>query len=400
MVSSDTSPWRLVAALCCMLTVSSGLGFYNHSVILKALTLDLNFPITATSIAISIFFLSSGLAGLVVSVLLEKYDARIIISMGALIAGLALGSLGMVENLTQLFVLYVLFGIGFSASGLLPATTLVTRWFVQRRASALSITTTGLSVGGVLITPLSAYLIEQHSIRVMAPWLGVFFVLGIAPLCLIYVRSYPPTVVPPVEHPTAGKAPFDQPSRSFHYAIKSRYFWGLSLAYLFLMMSQVGAIAHQFNLLVGRISIAQATTMLAILPTSSIVGRLVGGWILDRTDMKVVTIFMIFVQGASLLILSGAQGFWALAIGLTFFGISVGNLLMLHPLLVAEFFGLMHYSRIFAISNLMATLGVAIGPALMGWQYSVTGDYGSAYMIASMASFIGFAIFWFIRHQR
>lgn len=156
------SPWRLVAALCCMLTVSSGLGFYNHAVILKALTSNLDFPITASSIAISVFFLSSGLAGLVVSVLLERYDARIVIATGALIAGAALGSLGLVENLTQLFILYILFGIGFSASGLLPATTLITRWFVHRRASAMSITTTGLSIGGVLVTPFSAYLIELH----------------------------------------------------------------------------------------------------------------------------------------------------------------------------------------------------------------------------------------------
>ena len=261
MLPLSTTPWRLVAALFFMLTVSSGLGFYNHSVILKALTSNLDFPITASSIAISVFFLSSGLAGLLVSLLLERYDARIVITAGALIAGLALGSLGLVENLTQLFILYILFGFGFSASGLLPATTLITRWFVHRRASAMSITTTGLSVGGVLVTPLSAYLIEQYGIRVTAPWLGVLFVVGIVPLCLIYVRSYPSQMTgssASVQHPGQQSRLLELPGRSFQDAIRNKYFWGLSVVYLLLMLSQVGGIAHQFNLLAGHISIGQA----------------------------------------------------------------------------------------------------------------------------------------------
>jgi MFS family permease len=385
-----------------MLTVSSGLGFYNHAVILKALTSNLDFPITASSIAISIFFLSGGLAGLVVSLLLERCDARIVITSGALIAGVSLGSLGLVENLTQLFVLYVLFGIGFSASGLLPVTTLITRWFVHRRAAAMSIATTGLSVGGVLVTPLSAYLIEQQGIRLTAPWLGVLFVLGIVPVCLIYVRSNPPAAVDSsVEPESSGveTALPGLPGRSFKEATRSRYFWGLSVAYFCLMLSQVGGIAHQFNLLAGHISIGQATTMLAILPASSIVGRLAGGWILGHTDMKAFTLLMIMVQVLSMLVLSGLHSQWALGLGLMLFGISVGNVLMLHPLLVAESFGLKHYSRIFALSNLMATMGVAVGPGLMGWLYSLNGNYTNAYLMATLVSFVAFLILWFVQER-
>jgi MFS family permease len=384
-----------------MLTVSSGLGFYNHSVILKALTSNLDFPVTASSIAISVFFLSSGLAGLAVSVLLEKYDARVVITTGALLAGLSLGCLGWVENLTQLFVLYVLFGIGFSASGLLPATTLITRWFVNRRASALSITTTGLSVGGVLVTPLSAYMVELYGLRLTSPWMGLVFIVGIVPLCLLYVRSYPELIEAPL--PAAHTNPLQAlgklPDRGFRDATRSRYFWGVSAAYFFLMMSQVGGIAHQFNLLSGHISIGQATSMLAILPVCSIAGRLAGGWVLDHTDMKIFTLLMIIIQATSLLVLSSSQEQWSLAVGLGLFGISVGNLLMLHPLLIAEAFGLKAYARVFAVSNLMATFGVAIGPGLMGWLFSLSGDYGSAYLVASLGSYFALVIYWITRHR-
>ena len=46
-----------------------------------------------------------------------------------------------------------------------------------------------------------------------------------------------------------------------------------------------------------------------------------------------------------------------------FFGATVGNLLMLQPLLLAEAFGVREYPRIY-LSQLLSTLGVAPGPAL------------------------------------
>ena len=58
--------------------------------------------------------------------------------------------LGQVEEQWQLFVVYAVFGVGFAAAGLVPATTVVTRWFHVRRSVALSVASTGLSVGGIL----------------------------------------------------------------------------------------------------------------------------------------------------------------------------------------------------------------------------------------------------------
>ena len=113
--------------------------------------------------------------------------------------------------------------------------------------------------------------------------------------------------------------------------------------------------------------------------------------------MKAFMLSMIMIQIASLLMLSGLHTQLSLAIGLALFGISVGNVLMLHPLLIAEGFGLKHYSRIFAVSNLMATMGVAIGPGLMGWLFSLSGNYSTAYLLASVVSVIAIVIFWFTR---
>jgi len=70
---------------------------------------------------------------------------------GGVIGGVSLAALGQVEQQWQLFVVYAVFGVAFAAAGLVPATTVVTRWFHERRSVALSVASTGLSVGGILI---------------------------------------------------------------------------------------------------------------------------------------------------------------------------------------------------------------------------------------------------------
>ena len=183
--------WKIVATLFFVLMFSSGLGFYNHSVVLQALTTEKGFPITVASTAVSIFFFASGLAGLYIAALLEKYDVRLIMGVGTVIASLCLGALGEVNNQVQLYMLYALFGIGFCASGLLPATTLVARWFHKSRARALSVASTGLSVGGIIVTPASATLIESQGMVVASPILGLVYLVGVLPLSLMILRSRP-----------------------------------------------------------------------------------------------------------------------------------------------------------------------------------------------------------------
>ena len=75
-----------------------------------------------------------------------------------------------------------------------------------------------------------------------------------------------------------------------------------------------------------------------------------------------------------------------------FFGLCVGNLLMLQPLLIAEAFGVRHYARIYGSSQLVTTLGVAAGPIMLGFLQDHF-DYEVAYMSAAVASVVAFGLF-------
>lgn len=385
--------WRIVAALFVMLTFSSGLGFYIHAVMLEALSAERGFPLTTASTAVAIFFFASGIVGPVVALLLERFDVRHVINGGALLAAASLAAVGYVDGTAQLFVVYVLFGIGFCASGLLPATTLVTRWFQQRRAAALSIASTGLSLGGVIITPASAALIEWVGIRVASPWLGLAYLLGVSPLALLILRSRPSDLgLAPDGGVATGNVAADQ-GMAFSDALRTSYFWALGVAYIFVMAAQVGGIAHQYGIVGEHLSGTAAVLALGVLPLFSIIGRLAGGYLIDRVSTWQFAAGMILMQGASLGLMALGSAAWVLVLGLALFGITVGNLLMLQPLLIAETFGLVNYARIYSTSNLLSMLGVAAGPVMMGFMVETTGGYQAAYLLACGAGLAALLVF-------
>lgn len=405
--------WVIVGALLVILTFATGLSFYNHAVVLNALSKQSAFTVETASLAVSVFFLSGGLNGLLVAKLLEKFDPRVCITLGATCSGVSLTALGFIDQTWQLFVVYIIFGMGFSGSALIPATTIVTRWFRHKRALALSIASTGLSLGGVIITPLSATLIGKMGLSYSAPILGAAYVLGIIPLAWLLLRPSPESMgIAPYKAPGLKDDEVSQETNvseqqnlnndviqeldgvTFKEAWRQRYFWCLCLAYVFLMMAQVGAITHQYGLARVFLSEAQTAFAVAIVPIASIIGRLIGGWIIDRVSIRGFAISMMFVQVVSLMVLSAGQGVIALFLGLALFGTSVGNILMLQPLLIADAFGVKEYAKIFSMSNLMSSWGTAAGPWIVGAVYNAAQhNYGIAYSAIAIAAFLGLVLY-------
>lgn len=388
--------WKIVVALFVILVFSSGFGFYNHAVMLQALIADKTLPVTVASTAVSVFFLSSGFSGLVVSAAIEKYDVRYVISGGALAACLSLAAIAYVSNAWQLFLCYTVFGFGFCAGGLLPATTLVTRWFETKRAVALSVTTTGLSVGGVLITPMSALFIKQHGIEFSVGIFALIYFLGTVPICWWLLKNDPKDVGLTIDGHVLDETQDNLiHGETLKQAMAERYFWGLSLAYVFLMLAQVGGIAHHYGIVGSHLSAEEAALALGVIPVASIIGRLLGGYLLEFINSKMFSIFMMLLQSVSLATLALSTTVPLFIFSLALFGITIGNLLMLQPLLIAETFGRREYSRIYSYSNFMSTMGVAAGPLLMGVIYQQMESYQSAYLVASLSGLFGLLIFFY-----
>lgn len=383
--------WTVVWAILVILTVSSGMGFYNHSIILDALSRKPDLSLEAASWAVSLFFASTGLSGLWLGRLIQRVDTRWCLTGGAVLSAVALAALPWVDTLAGLFIVYSIFGAGFAASGLLPCTTLVARWFQRRRATALSVATTGMPLGGVVVTPACAALVNRYGLDTVAPFMGLVYLVVVIPVAWLLIRPGPEG--PGSGAGSAGTTESTLPGLPYSLAIRHRFFWGLTGAFVFLLLSQVGAISHQFGLVNEVIGLQQAAIAVAIVPVTSIVSRLLGGWLLTFLPLWRFALGIMLLQFVSLGLLSFAAGQWTLFIGLAVFGVSVGNLLVLQSLLVAEAFGVRDYARITSVSSLLLYLGTAAGPGVLGLVYAMKGSYLLAYGWAAAAAFVGVLFF-------
>jgi MFS family permease len=382
--------WWVVTGVFVMLLVTAGIGFYGLAVYLRALVQEQGFSVGAVSGATAVFFLVSGVVGLPVASYMARRDPRPMIAVGALACGVSMALLGQVERVWQVYAVYALFGAGFAASSLVPGTTLVTRWFSRRRSVALSVASTGLSAGGVVLTPAVAALIDRHGLSTVAPWLGLALVLGVVPVTALLLRSSPEAMgllpdgdpAPPPGSPAAflGTLAVE--------ALRTRFFAAVTGAHLLAMLAQVGGIAHLFNLVAERADPELARAALSLLAISSLVGRLAGGAFVSRTSMRGFAVVLMLAQAGSLVGLAVTESRAALLVLTVAFGLTVGNLLMLHPLLLAERFGVRDYGRIYSRSQLVATLGVASGPAAIGGLYDLVDGYGVAFTLAGLASVV------------
>jgi MFS family permease len=387
--------WWVVAGVFAMLVVSSGLGFYNLTVYLSALSDEQGFSVGVVSGATATFFVASGLAGIPVAANLERRDPRPLIAVAAVVGGIAIALIGQVGEVWQLYVVYAVFGAAFAGAGLVPGMTLVTRWFVRRRSVALSIASTGLSVGGIVVTPLSARLIDADGLGATTPWLGLAFVVGIVPVTAVLLRPSPAAIglwpdgdpAPPPDRPAAPDG------TAFDQAVRSRFFLAGTGGYVLVMLAQVGGIAHLFNLVGERADDDVAAAAVSLLAGTSIVARLVGGVVAARLSLRWVTATLIAGQSLALVALSQAEGETALLLAAAGFGVTVGNLLMLHPLVLAEAFGMRDYGRVYSVSQLVMTLGIAAGPLVVGAVHDLVDGYELALLLAAGASASGAATF-------
>jgi sugar phosphate permease len=380
--------WRVVTALFVVLAVSSGLGFYGVSVYKDALREAHGFSESSVSLGVALQFFAGGVVGLGVARVISQRDVRGIMSVGAVLAGAALVMLGRVEQLWAVYLAFIAFGAGFSASGLVPATTVVTRWFHVRRSMALSITSTGLSLGGIALTPLASWLIDEQGLRDGMTVIGIAYVIGVIPLTVLVVRSSPHDVG---QEPDGAEAPPPGTVRHvegtpFREAFHSAFFRYITGAYILVMVAQVGGIAHLFTVAKARVDPETARAVVSLLALSSVFARLLGGWIASRVRLVPLAAVFTALQFLGLVLIAVADTRLTILASTVVFGASVGNLLMLQPLILGDAFGVAEYPRIYATSQVFTMIGVAGGPYVLGAIYDWHGSWRLPYLIAAGAS--------------
>ena len=148
--------WWIVLAGTVILFVSSGIGFYGHGVILDPLRTLHGWSKATISSAVTLFFFTSGIMGLIIGRQIDRYGPKRFLVIGSVIIGAGFVLLVYIQTVWQLYAVYFIMALGFSCTSLVPINTVITNWFIHKRGFAMSLTNTGLSAGELSWCPWQA----------------------------------------------------------------------------------------------------------------------------------------------------------------------------------------------------------------------------------------------------
>lgn len=386
--------WWVVAGCFIVLFFGAALGFYGMSVYLNAFSKEFGWKISSLSIATTFFFLIGGFWNMAVARLMERFDVRYLIYGGAVIGAGSLYMLGHVTQKWHLFAVYAVFAVAWSSSGLTAATTVVTRWFHVGRASAIAAASSGLSVGGIVLTPIVKKMIDAQQMSGASKWLALMWFIGMCLPAFLFIRPDPLALNwMPDGAPKPENHVVDLPGVAMADAVKTKFFWIITGGYVLVMGAQVGAIQQIVKLVEERTSAGTAALATSVLSGSSVVFRLVGGRVIPKFPLAKFNVFVAMVQGTGIILIGQMTNTALLFISIAVFGAMVGNVLMMQSLLLAQRFGVKDYARISARSQLVSLTGTAIGPILIGTIRDAAGNYNVPYLVAGSLSLIGALIF-------
>jgi MFS family permease len=379
----ETSPryagWRVVFACFVIAVFLFGFALYGHGVYLAELQRLHGWPPALISGASTLSFLISNFLAAFTNEFMARLGAKRLVLIGilALAASLIVVALGI--SLWQLYAAFVLMALAWIGMGTVVTATVVSLWFVHRRGLAISIAFTGASLGGVIVTPMLVLLVERIGFQAAMLTMTAIMVVILVPVALAWIG--PPSTIDPAE-PQTGNSPRPQmPTEnglSRAKLIRHFAFWTISIPFALALLAQIGVIVHQVALLEPKIGRTNAGLAVSLMTFMAIVGRLGLGIVIDRLEPRLVTAVSLVSQAAALSTILQTDAVSIVLAACAVFGLSVGNLITLPPLIIHREFSPASFAVVMGLSSAISGTVGALGPAVVGLVRGWSGDYHAA----------------------
>ncbi len=343
----------------------------------------------------SVFTLIWGFSSPVVGWMVDRFVVHRVMVVGVVITVIGMLLAAAAHAFLPMVSSYVVIGIGSAMASTIPLTVIAARWFGERRGFAMGVAVAGMSAGGVILPPLTDYIIHSASI-------GMAFVVLSLPIALIalplvgFVIRREPAGVEPVRKSSAPAE--DLPGLDTFEAIRSVPFWILIAAIYLGSIS----LASLFYFITPSLIHAGFTSRNAALVQSgqnliAVPGLILAGILADRyTGRKVAAAMLIGLGAASILLMEAGSGStmwpWYVAAFMLIFGLSAGVTATVFPIALAEIVGLKRFGTLAGLMGLASTFGMASGPLLVGRLFESTGNYALGFEVGAWICLIAAAM--------
>ncbi len=320
--------------------------------------------------------------------------------------------LSMIHSIIAYFVAFLLLSAGSSLCGLVPISVAVLNWFSRKRSLALGIAMAGMGIGGAIV-PALAWSMTTQGWRNTALASGfVIWLIGIPIALLLRHKPEKYGYLPDGDRPASGEGQLKKyiavdpapqatvkadESFSTIEAIKTRTFWLIALGHASAVLTVSAVSLHLAPHLVQQlgISLEAAGSIVALLLILSIAGRLIGGFLADRTSKRMLLAACMLSHTIGLLMLAYASSMVQVYLFTVFHGIAWGARSTIQHAIRGEYFGRKSIGLILGLASVIVTVASVSAPIFAGWLADIRGDYRLAFTILAVFTAFGSLFFAF-----
>ncbi|MEC9445630.1 MAG: MFS transporter, partial [Chloroflexota bacterium] len=351
------------------------------------------------SVAAALGVLVSGLVQPFMGQVFDRTGGRKLILISLVILG---GSTIMLSLTFHVLFLVFMFGIVASIAQGGPALSntaaLMSRWFRRKRATAISINSAALSLGGLVMVPFSMYLLQATNWRIAWVGLGVIVLLSL-PLAYFFIHErpsqrglYPDGEPESLTEAGGGRNEATGPLEveTWKESFKSAPIWQMAASYCVCGATTFVLAVHfiPFAIEERGISGSAAATIFGYMMGLNIIGSLGAGILADKiggTKNWLALVYLMRGMAYILLItVDSVAGLWIFA---SVAGFSWVATLPLTSSLTADVYGLKALGTISGITFMFHQIGGFGSVLLAGLLFDITGSYTLPFAIVGALLF-------------
>ena len=393
--------WTILFAAGSSMVVRNATASLTLAVFIFPMSEDLGWSRTLIAGAASLGGLVATVASPLVGWALDRYGARMILTVSVLILGVSTVSLAWATVPIAFYLAYGLGRVIFSSPLNIGPSVVVSRWFVRRRGRATGMLFLSHSLGMITFPLIAGLVIKYRGWEDAWVVLGVLvWILALGPVSML-IRQSPESVglLPdgdPPQQPDGGKeaeAAAEESNWTLREAVRTPTLWLLAMATGSLFLLQSGTNIHQGAYFLDQgLGLGVSAASLSLNAVFTGVGSIFWGWLVERVPVRFTYAGVALMMAVALVLFPIADTTAEALVVASIFGAAVGGILVVPVVAYANYFGRRSLSAIRGVTEPFVSLGQAIGALFSGIIYDVTGSYKDAFLILAILGFATIAM--------
>lgn len=323
----------------------------------------------------------SGLLSPFIGNLMDRIGAKWTMAGSITLVAIAFLLRSVMTELWQFYLFSALMFAGTPGATMMPAGRLVNTWFPRIRGRMMGIVTAGNNFGSMMAIPIVAGLITMVGWR----WTFVVMAMGLFGIVMLVALVIRDTADDVRKEQNKRWSPSESDAREqlninegleASESLRTSAFWFLVVGMTLQQFVRTGVVSQMVPHLqqVG-FSLSMATGAMMLLAFFGMSSKLIFGRLSETITARLAFVVIMILQGAGLAVLIVSGGSVVTWAAIVVFGLGMGGVGALTPLVITDMFGLKQFGSIMGLTRAALVIPVLVGPIMAGMIFDSTGGY-------------------------